>query len=138
MIPSLSPTLGVLAVTSLVILVSNSFSGIKKIAFQAFFFIAGVVGAMTYLITRKDEAIMRNFLKSFSQLDQELRIAISVLVIGVCYFGGAMYLGGPPMSEGNATSTDLMPASIDSSVDFEVPDNLPTDDKDFFQLMFTK
>lgn len=93
-LPSVAPTLAALALTSLIILSSNTFYGGKKIAFQAFFFLSGLAIALTYIIVKKEE--MTTFFTAFSQLSDDLRLAFSVLVIALSYFGGAMYIGGPP------------------------------------------
>ena len=94
LMPSFTPTLAALALTSLVILVSNTFRGPKKIAFQSFFFLSGLSCALTYLVVKQNE--LTQFFAAFSKLSGDLRLALSVLVIVVSYFGGAMYIGGPP------------------------------------------
>jgi hypothetical protein len=93
-LPSIRPTLAALALTSLIILSSNAFYGGKKIAFQAFFFLSGLAAALTYIIINQEK--MSIFFGAFSQLTDDLRLALSVFVIAVSYFGGAMYIGGPP------------------------------------------
>ena len=93
-LPSFSPTLAALALTSLVILVSNAFQGPRKIAFQSFFFLSGLSCALTYLVVKQNEMVQ--FFAAFAKLGGDLRLALSVLVIVVSYFGGAMYIGGPP------------------------------------------
>ena len=137
MIPSLCPSLGALAITSLIILMSNSFKGARKIAFQAFFFMSGLSFSLTYLLVHKDEFKVSNFFRAFVNLPDEMKLAFSVLVISASYFGGAMYIGGP---SGDATGgvADDMPASCDRAVTFEVPSKLPKDEKQFFEFMFTK
>ena len=56
-LPSFSPTLAALALTSLVILVSNAFQGPRKIAFQSFFFLSGLSCALTYLVVKQNEMV---------------------------------------------------------------------------------
>ena len=138
MMPSLTPSLGALAITSLIILISNSFKGSRKIAFQAFFFMSGLSLSLTYLLVRKDEFKVNNFFRAFGNLPDELKLAFSVLVISASYFGGAMYIGGPSNDASTGNASDEMPASCDRAVTFDVPSKLPKDEKQFFELMFTK
>lgn len=136
MLPSLTPSLGALAVTSLVILVSNSYKGTKKIAFQTFFFISGLAGGLTYLMMRKDEFKVSSFLRAFTGLPDDVKLALSIVVIAVSYFGGAMYIGGP--SGADSTASIDMPASCDRAVDFTLPATMAEDDTVFFEQMFHK
>lgn len=139
MLPTLLPALATLAITALVILCSNAYVGTKKIAFQAFFFVSGFVGAFTYLIVHQDDLDLTRFYRAFANLNDDIRLALSILVVSAAYFGGAMYLGGPS-GEGtaDAAASSAMPASIDRDVDFFVPGNLPQDDTEFFTMMFEK
>jgi hypothetical protein len=93
LVPTFMPTLAALALTSLIFLVSNAYRGGKKIAFQSFFFLSGLASAMTYLIVKQNE--LEQLLSAFAKLSNDLRLAISVIVIVATYFGGAMYIGGP-------------------------------------------
>lgn len=64
LIPEIVPVIGALAVSSLVILVSNSFNGSKKVIFQALLFSAGLAASLSYLlITNPNE--LKVFLDSF-------------------------------------------------------------------------
>jgi hypothetical protein len=92
-LPSLAPTLAALALTSLIIVVSNAYQGGKKIAFQAFFFLSGLACSFAYLLLKQDQ--MLQFFSAFSKLSDDLRLALSIAVIAMAYFGGAMYVGGP-------------------------------------------
>lgn len=92
-LPPFAPTLAALGLCSLIILVSNAFAGSKKIAFQAFFFLGGLASSTSYIFVKQDE--LNQFFIDFSKLSNDLRLALSILVIGIAYFGGAMYIGGP-------------------------------------------
>jgi hypothetical protein len=137
--PSLMPTLATLAITSLIILCSNAFVGTKKIAFQAFFFVSGMIGALTYIFLLKDDLDVSRFFRAFANLSADIRLALSVLAVSGAYVGGAMYVGGPNGEETAAGSaSSAMPASIDRAVDFVVPEKLAENDVDFFNDMFNK
>ena len=60
---------------------------------------------------------------------------VSMFVIGTCYFGCAFYLA--PSATGSSSSQLMdMPASSDSSTDFNVPRVLPREDKELFEQQF--
>ena len=133
---TLAPTFAALAVTSLVIFVSSSFTGTKKIAFLVSLFIFGFTVALIFLYSRKGD--VNDVISSYSNLSTDLRFALNVLVITVTYFGGAVYIG-PPYKIPNENEFLLRtPASCDRVVDFEVPSYLPVKDEEFFDLMFSK
>jgi hypothetical protein len=138
--PSLMPTLATLGITALIILCSNAFVGAKKIAFQAFFFVSGLIGALTYVFLQKDDLDVSRFFRAFSNLSADVRLALSVLAVSGAYLGGAMYIGGPSGEETTSASStsSAMPASIDRAVDFVVPEKLAENDVDFFNDMFNK
>jgi len=74
-------------------------------------------------------------------LSQEARFFVSLVVIMSSYFGGAMYIAGLHCSEescSNASTANLTPASCDTVVGFEIPDSISSDDKIFFDAMFTQ
>jgi hypothetical protein len=90
-LPTFSPTMFALSLTSLVLLVSNVYQGGRKIAFQSFCFLSGLAAAMAYLIVRQQELV--NLYAAFAALSRDARLALSIIVIVATYFGGAMYLG---------------------------------------------
>jgi hypothetical protein len=88
----------------------------------------------------KKEALADLFV-AFAALSDDMKLAVSVAAIVASYFGGAMYFGGPSSSDSRSAASRVAidtPASCDRSVDFEVPKNIPADDKDFFEMIFTK
>ena len=90
--------IGALAVSSLVILVSNSFNGSKKVIFQALLFSAGLAASLSYLlITNPNE--LKSFWTAFIKLSQETKFSIAIIAITTTYFGAAMYIAPPEEDE---------------------------------------
>lgn len=148
MLPDLAPFLGALAIASLVILISNSFTKLNKIFFQATAFGAILAASLTYMIGHEDPQLA--FLwAQFIALTLETKFCLSLAIVGAVYFGGAMYLAAPeeaessessaaPKSPMDAAKVFRTPASIDTAVTFQVPAHLPADDKVFFEEMLDK
>jgi len=67
-------------------------------------------------------------------LKDEVKYALSVLIICIVYFCGTMYMAAP------FYVSDILdtPASLDNNTSFVVPANLPENDKELFELMFTQ
>ena len=130
--------------TSIIIIISNSFGKIGKTYFQALLFGASFAGSLGYLIV-KDEQQLKHAWDAFILLSFEIRLAIFVLLVTLVYFGGAMYIASP-----TTTTTDddydskvisyihSTPASIDNVVGFDIPMKLPEDDTKFFENMLDK
>jgi hypothetical protein len=125
-----------LAVTSLVVLVSNSFSGFHKIIFQSSIFGFLLSASVVYLFAHNGDDL-KHFWISFAALTPEVRFVVAIIMISVTYFGGAMYVASPERSaaprkeeEQNVSS---YPASCDKVVSFDVPLVIPNDDKVFFE-----
>lgn len=145
-LPDLAPLLGALALASLVILISNSFSKTNKVLVQAALFAAALAGGLSYLIVHQDANLVSAW-ELFIKLSIETRFSLSLVLVGIVYFGGAMYLappedagkdGVPSEASTNALSVYRTPASVDRAVTFEVPLSLPADDKVFFEEMLDK
>jgi len=138
LLPNILPCLLALAVTSLVVVTSNTFRGARKIAFQSFVLVGGLTGALTYLLVRKDEYKVSVFFRAFAALPDDIKVALSVAVIVASYFGAAFYVGGPAGAFGGDGGAGNMPASVDRNLEFSVPASLPADEKDFFNFMLDK
>ncbi len=140
MLPSLVPCILALALTSFVILVSNSFSGLQKILFQSLMFGLGLSGSIAFLFgNNKDD--LKTFWALFAGLSQETRFCLAVIAIAATYFGGAMYVAAPEKSDEEselAVSHLATPASCDTNVGFDVPSVIPEDDKVFFEEFLDK
>ncbi len=146
-LPDLAPLLGALALASLVILISNSFSKTNKVLVQAALFAAALAGGLSYLIIHQDPHLISAW-DLFIKLSVETRFSLSLVLVGIVYFGGAMYLAPPEDAEKDgvvpseaatsALSVYRTPACVDKSVTFEVPLSLPADDKVFFEEMLDK
>lgn len=136
------PTLGSLALASLVILTSHAFVDEKKVIFQAFCFGVSLVISLSYLLTVAEKGVLQSFWSEFTKLDDLVKMAISVIVITTTYFGAAMYIAPhEPADDGSAgskqrSSLNLTPASCDTAVSFKVPEDIPEDDKEFFEIFF--
>jgi hypothetical protein len=133
MIEHITPIVAALASCAMVVLVSNSFVDHNRFYFQASIFAVGLAASLSYLITKEDTLIA--FMKAFSDLPQELRLCLSIFVITVTYFGGALYVG---VVSPAAATADPFPASCDNIVDFEVPADIPADDTKMFEQVFKK
>lgn len=144
MLPDLTPLFCALALTSIIIIISNSFGKIGKTYFQALLFGASFAGSLGYLIV-KDEQQLKHTWDAFILLSFEIRLAIFVLLVSIVYFGGAMYIASPTTT----TTVDdydskvisyiySTPASIDNVVGFDIPMKLPEDDTKFFENMLDK
>lgn len=146
-LPDLAPLLGALALASLVVLISNSFSKVNKILVQATLFGAALAGGLSYLILHQDPQLLSAW-DRFITLTIETRFCLSLVLVGLVYFGGAMYIASPedadakegvPAEASHAgLSLYRTPACVDTSVTFEVPHSLPADDKVFFEEMLDK
>ena len=75
----------------------------------------------------------RVFWSAFNALPNPLKFILSILVVTGTYFGGALYLANIYSSPADET-----PASCDEATDFDVPKNLPEDDKKLFEECLTK
>lgn len=153
MLPDLTPLFCALALTSIIILISNSFGKIGKIYFQALLFGTSFASSLGYLIVI-DEPQLKHTWNAFILLSFEIRLAIFVLLVTIVYFGGAMYIASPTSSTSSTTIIDdydgvdfnskvisyvySTPASIDNVVGFDVPMKLPDDDTKFFEDMLDK
>jgi hypothetical protein len=146
-LPDLTPLFCALALTSIIIIISNSFGKIGKIYFQALLFGASFAGSVGYLIV-KDEPQLKHAWDAFILLSFEIRLAIFVLLVTIVYFGGAMYISSPTTTIITTTIDDYdskvisyiysTPASIDNVVGFDIPMKLPEDDTKFFENMLDK
>lgn len=134
MLPHLIPTIVALAVTSLVVLVSNSFSGLQKIIVQSSVFGFGLAVSVVYLFAYSGDGLSK-FWESFVALTPEVRFVLAIVMISVTYFGGAMYVASPEKSHESKKVEVLssFPASCDKCVSFDVPLVIPSDDKIFFE-----
>ena len=100
----------------------------------------------------------------FLKLPSESKYALSFLLIAMVYFGGALYITSMSRSEDEAAKVEVTsnqaqnsetggkkqapasqvlsflatPASCDTAVDFELPENPAVKDSDFFESMLDK
>lgn len=134
MLPHLVPSIVALAMTSLIVLVSNSFSGLNKIIFQSSVFGFGLSASVVYLFTHNGNDL-KQFWVSFVALTPEVRFVVAIIMISVTYFGGAMYVASPERSRPKKIEQNALsyPASCDKCVSFDVPLVIPNDDKIFFE-----
>lgn len=144
--PELAPLFAAIALSSLIILVSTSFTKMNKVYVQATLFAATIAVGLGYLITHQDPFLSVAW-NGFLVLSKETKFCISLVLVGAIYFGGAMYIAAPDETDGvpahgAAEAGDLhvyrTPASVDTSVTFEVPETLDEDDKVFFENMLDK
>ncbi len=138
LLPALVPWILALAITSLIVLVSSSFTGLQKIFFQSLMFGFGLSGSIAFLFSNNN-AELKSFWIGFAALSQESRFCIAVIAIVATYFGGAMYVAAPDKSDRQDKVNPLAtPASCDTNVGFDIPSNIPADDKVFFEQFLDK
>ena len=126
-----SSMLAALGGVSLVVIVSNFYSGRKKALFQSGIFSIFFAVSAGVLVSRKDEKIIA-LLNSFRDLAPNLQFLLSVLIFSCCYFGGSLYAAGVSAT----IVTNITPASCDSAVSFDIPETLPESDKEVFTVAF--
>ena len=124
-----TPFIAALAITSLVILVSDSFVGYKKILFASSVFSLGLALSIATIVFKQYELSMLWI--QFKLLSKALKFTLSILVITLSYFGGTLYAAG--VYDSNDASILLTPASCDNAVDFDVPSSIPDSDDVFFE-----
>lgn len=137
----LMPTFAALIFASLTIFVSNNLLNCQKTIFQFCAFGGSFALALGYIMQANDASVAKVW-KLYGSLSVEIRFCISLMVIGMTFFGGAMYLAAPqPKSEKKRSNTKAgvdAPASFDNQVGFDVPKDSSSNDKDFFEQFLTK
>ena len=133
-LPHVTPAVGALAVTSLIVLVSGTFNGQRKILFQSACFAIAFAVAIGKIINERE--LFESLWKDYSMLSDDLKLALATAMIGFAYFGGALYIAGVTIGEPNAIDINDTPATLDSVSTFEVPATIPSDDKALFEWMF--
>lgn len=131
------PVAVAMGLTSTTIILSNSLPGDKKLIFQSSIFAIALAASFMFLSNTYDASgDLKAAAKAFGNLDSEVRLAISIMLISVTYFFGGIYLGFSDTNGPGVSSTT--PASCDQITTFEVPSSLPSDDKEVFQMMFDR
>jgi farnesyl diphosphate synthase len=138
-VPGLVPTFTAITLTAFVVLISNALSNQKqKIVLQMAFFGTAFSVAVAMLIgyAGSGNGSLQAAWTAFSNLPTEIRFALSVVAIGLAYFGGGLYIAAPdqsiPRSSSSAVDAFKTPASIDNDTSFDVPAVLPEKDYDLF------
>lgn len=126
------PSIAALAFVSIVVIITNQSK--KPVQFQVL--AVALAAAAAYLRGHSTEATA--LVQTFKSLSEEIRFAVSILVITVVYFGGSLYL-----KSGDDTTSDSkgmldMPSLCDSVTTFDVPSSLPKDDKVLFEQSFER
>eukprot|EP01038_Epipyxis_sp_PR26KG_P008502 gene8502-11494_t len=140
-VPELLPIISALAISSGVVLLSNFFSGVRKVNFQVVVFAALLALVIAYIMASADSDLSL-FWNAFTKLSYELRFSISVLVVVSAYFGGGFYVVADnaitvQQSSSSAILSLETPASCDKNTDFVIPASVPSDDKELFETIFT-
>lgn len=132
------PSIAVLAVVSIITLLLSLISSKKGAVIQSTLFTSALAYAVFYL---RKHAIkeLDAFLGSFQVLSEETRIALSVVIVVAVYLGGSFYVQTSRNSEAGIDLTKAeTPATEDSQLHFDVPANLPRDDKELFNVVFDR
>jgi hypothetical protein len=135
----LTPYIGSLVGASVVVLVSNTFKGVKKTIFQVGVF--STAGAISAVSIFNNPVVMGKLWDAFKELPIGAKFGLSMFSVASAYFGCGFYTAGLNLGiKELENQVDLLstPASIDSNTGFDIPSTLPQDDTEFFQSMFHK
>lgn len=132
------PVAVALGLTSTTIILSNSLDEGKKLIFQGAIFALALTASFMFLSNTYDESSgLQAVVAAFSELESEVRLAVSIMMISLTYFLGGIYLGYGE-SGGGGVASSKTPASCDQAITFEVPVSLPAEDKAVFEMMFDR
>merc|ERR1719453_482259 len=133
LLSDLWPCVAALALAASVITISTSYVGYQKLLFTTRTFAIGFSVSVILVINEQEQ--LRVFWSAFNALPNPIKFILSVAVITGTYFGGALYLANIYSATGGGGET---PASCDQAMEFEVPAELPEDDKELFEECLTK
>jgi hypothetical protein len=127
-----------LILASTTIILSNSLKTPKKLFFQGLIFAIALISSFLYLASIYDNSPgLQAAVIAFGDLESEVRLVITIFMIGLTYFVGGMYLGYESVDvPGGAAG--VMPASCDKATTFHVPATLPETDKEVFEEIFDR
>jgi len=138
------PSIAVLAVVSIITIVLSLISSKKVTFIQSTLFLCAFAYSISYLTSHGSKELT-SFVASLQVLSEETRIALSAVVVVAVYFGGSFFVtsklsneSSSSSSSSSGTKTVETPATEDSQLHFDVPTNLPRDDKDLFNLVFDR
>jgi hypothetical protein len=144
-LPGLIPTFAAILTAAVIILISNSFSEpYQKIIFQFMIFGVGFAVSLALIISLEDHSKLIATFKLFSGLSFYERYLITIATIGAVYFGAGMYIAAPERTKEGEVEEELevdtfrTPASADNIVGFTIPENVNTNDKEFFETMLDR
>lgn len=129
---------------------SNSFFGLYRIAFQSVLFGLGLALSGIYISFKYSS--YQSLWNKFSSLSTEMRFFLSIFIVSLVYFGGAMYVSPNDVYETSHTKKsreshslepgvaieNIYPASADGNIGFVVPDRINPDDLIFFESFLTR
>ena len=145
-LPTITPYIASLALCSFIILISSNMKGKNKIILQSSFIAILTSGALFFLLQHSNDKLIYELWKIYSKLSYEIKFALGIVTIGGAYFGGALYVGNivihqvpiSTQSSSNTSSILQTPATESISEAIEIPENLPIDDKVFFESMLER
>ena len=127
-----------LILASTTIILSNSLKSPRKLFFQGLIFAIALISSFLYLTSIYDSSPgLQKALSTFGELESEVRLAVTIFMIGLTYFVGGMYLGYEP-NDVSGSAVGAMPASCDKATTFHVPATLPETDKEVFEEIFDR
>lgn len=121
----------------------SSFKGSSKVFIAALVGLPSLFASTWYLVSSGNENL-HSFLRLFIELSFEEKFAIASVIVIVASLttlltSGEDKLEIPKSETSHKTSNSLTtPATLDASVDFEIPSTLPEDDKELFELLFDR
>ena len=127
-----------LILASTTIIISNSLKSPKKLFFQGLTFAIALISSFLYLTSIYDSSPgLQKALSAFGDLESEVRLVVTIFVIGLTYFVGGMYLGYEA-KDVSGGAVGAMPASCDKAITFHVPEKLPEKDEEVFKEIFDR
>lgn len=125
------PSLVAFAAATLLALATSLLPKSHAIVLQATIYAGALAASVGYL--SQQPTTIQMILTVAKSCSDEVRFALTALVISVAYFGGSFYLSG---KNSKRKISMEMPASCDTITDFEVPASLPKEDQALFLQMF--
>ncbi len=132
---------------ALLVTFSNSFPQEKRAGFQFLLFGTSTAAGAAYCL-QQEPKLFNDFWVVFVGMPPFVKFSLTLVIIGVAYFGAALYSVGmqdevspaaassKSNESGSAVTANASPALSDNNTDFEVPATLPAKDSELFEVMF--
>ena len=133
-----TPYLASLACVSFVVMLSNFFTGKKRMMVQTICMCVATSYCLWFLGNDESDDVLK-FWNVYQSLSYEFRFILGIFTAGAAYFGGALYLSNVVIDNKSDVSAVLAtPATNPVNTMIELPKSLPADNKEFFQSMLKR